>query len=125
MSIGTIIVNVYDVHRNILGHIDIPNHFLGGIVVAIPVFIFLPKIPSPTTKIGLTILYLPLVGLGWEMVEIMVFEAGLSPGTLFEETFANKFSDLVFGLAGFIVAPRLVLNTKMKNIYRAGNQKFF
>ncbi len=124
-SVATIVINVYDVHRNILGHIDIPNHFLGGIVVAISVFIFLPKISSQATKIGLTILYLPLVGFGWEMIELMALNNGYSPGDLFAETSLNKVSDLAFGLAGFIVAPHLVLNTKMKNIYRAGNHKFF
>ena len=126
LSVGTIFINVCNFHTNILGHIDIPNHFFGGVVVAISLFIFfLPKFYSRKYKIIFTILYLSLIGFGWERIEIMVFEAGLSPGTLFEETSLNKVSDLAFGLAGFLASSRLVLNTKMRNIYRAGNRKFF
>ena len=120
----TIFANVYDTGIESLKHSDIPNHFFGGVVVAISLFIFfLPKFYSRKYKIIFTILYLSLIGFGWERIEIMVFEAGLSPGTLFEETLANKLSDLAFGLAGFIAASRLVLNTKMGNVYRAGKYK--
>lgn len=124
-SAGTIFINVCNFYTNILGHIDIPNHFFGGIVAAVPLFILLPKISGRESKIVATILYLSLIGFGWEKIEIMALEAGYSSGNLFVETPFNKATDLFFGLAGFIAAPRLVLNTKIKDLYRAGKRKFF
>jgi hypothetical protein len=99
----TIFVNIYDTGIGFLKYSDIPNHFFGGMVVAIPLFVWVfPKIDSRKNKFIATVLYISVIGFGWEMFEIIAFESGLFLGTLFEETAENKFLDLTLGLLGFI-----------------------
>lgn len=123
-SAVTILVDVRDIGIEFLKHSDIPNHFFGGIVVTLPLFIWvLPKINNKWKKIVITILYLPLIGFGWELIEIMVLETGHSPGNLFVETTTNKFIDLVAGFMGFLSTAYLVLNMRTRDLYRAGKYK--
>ncbi|MCK4592078.1 hypothetical protein KAT63_01395 [Candidatus Parcubacteria bacterium] len=124
-SAVTIFVSIYDVGIEFLKHSDIPNHFFGGVVMGgIPLFILvLPRIRSKGIKIVITILYLPLIGFGWELFEIIVFELGWFPGTLFEETAENKILDLASGLLGFLSTSYLVLEMRTRDLYRAGKYK--
>lgn len=120
----TIYANTYGTSIDFLEHSDKPNHFFGGVIVGIPLFVWtLPEINNRWKKIIITVLYLPVIaviGFGWELFEIAAFESGLSPGTLFEETSENKVADLFLGLLGFVSTSRLLLKTKIENLYRAG-----
>jgi hypothetical protein len=120
----TIYANTYGTSIDFLEHSDKPNHFFGGVIVGIPLFVWtLPEINNRWKKVIITVLYLPVIsviGFGWEVLEIAVFESGWSPGTLFEETAENKVADLFLGLLGFISTSYLVLGIKIKELYRAG-----
>ncbi|MCK4592079.1 hypothetical protein KAT63_01400 [Candidatus Parcubacteria bacterium] len=123
-SVITFSVGAYGIDTSILRHFDAPNHFFGGVIVGILLFeVLLPKIHSSEAKIIFTILYISVIGLGWEVFEIKAFESGLFPGALFEETAADKVSDLALGFLGFISTSYLVLEIKMKDIYKAEKYK--
>ena len=83
---------------NMANWIDIPTHFVGGMVLAT----FLPK-ETFKKKPLLSIFIIATIGLGWEFVEITVAKKEILTA-LFEETRADKVGDLVVGLAGFVFA---------------------
>ena len=76
--------------------IDIPNHFVGGMVVAA----FLPK-ETFRKRALLSILIISTIGIGWEFVEITMAKKEVF-FNLFQETKADKTGDLIIGLAGFV-----------------------
>ena len=83
---------------NMANWIDIPTHFVGGMVVAI----FLSK-ETFKKKPLLSIFIIAAIGFGWEFVEITVAKKEILTA-LFQETKVDKVGDLIVGLAGFVFA---------------------
>ena len=83
---------------NMANWIDVPTHFVGGMVVAT----FLSK-ETFKKKPLLSIFIIATIGFGWELVEITVAKKEILTA-LFQETRVDKTGDLIVGLAGFIFA---------------------
>ena len=83
-------------NSSIVGWIDIPTHFAGGMAVAT----LLPK-KIFKKKPLFSLFAIATIGIGWEFVEIVMANKEIFTG-LFQETKADKTIDLIAGLAGFV-----------------------
>lgn len=95
---STLTISSHYFNLNMANWIDIPNHFVGGMVVAA----FLPK-EIFKQKLLFSLLAIATIGIGWEFVEIAMAKKELFPD-LFRETRMDKTGDLIIGLAGFVFA---------------------
>lgn len=79
--------------------IDIPTHFIGGMVVAMFFPLVLVK-KRPLLIISLII----VIGIGWEFLELAVSNIATNDFLIkvSEESIENKIQDILFGLAGLI-----------------------
>ncbi len=105
------VVHYYDISA--LRWIDIPTHFIGGMVVGI----FLP-LSLLSKKPVLIISLILVIGLGWELLELTVSNVAVNDFVIriSEESAGNKTQDLFFGLGGLAYMYRkqkLVENKKM------------
>lgn len=96
ISAITIASNLFNL--SLVNWIDIPNHFVGGMVVAA----FLPK-ETFKKKTFLSVLAIAIIGIGWEFVEVAMAKKEIFLN-LFQETKADKTGDLIIGLAGLVFA---------------------
>ena len=100
-SMFIVVVHYYNINE--LRWIDIPAHFIGGMVVA--VFFSLPLLKKrPILIISL----IAVIGVGWELAELFVSNIAVSNFIvrISEESPGNKIQDLLFGLAGLIYIYR-------------------
>ena len=89
------VVHYYNIDA--LRWIDIPTHFIGGMIVAM----FFPL--SLIKKRPILIISLILViGLGWELLEMVVSNIAVNDFIIrvSKESTENKIQDLLFGFAG-------------------------
>ena len=98
---------------NALRWIDIPTHFIGGMIVAM----FFPLILIKKRPILIISLIL-VIGLGWEVVELVVSNIAVNDFIIkvSEESTGNKIQDLFFGFAGLAYVyrkQRFVENKKL------------
>ena len=79
--------------------IDIPAHFIGGMMIAI----FFPLSLIKKRPV-LTILLIITIGVGWELLELTVSNLATNDFIvrISEESTENKIQDLFFGFAGLI-----------------------
>ena len=96
--ISAITITSHSFNLGLASWIDIPNHFVGGMVVAA----FLPK-EILKKRAFLSILAIATIGIGWEFVEIAIAKKEIFT-SLFQETKADKTGDLIVGLAGLVFA---------------------
>ena len=98
LFISAITIASHSFNLSLASWIDIPNHFVGGMVVAA----FLPK-ETFKKRALLSILIISTIGIGWEFVEITMAKKDIF-FNLFQETKTDKTGDLIIGLAGLIFA---------------------
>jgi len=107
------IVHYYNIDA--LRWIDIPTHFIGGMVVGI----FLPL--SLLSKKPVLIISLILaIGIGWELLELTVSNIAVNDFIirLSEESAGDKIQDIFFGFAGLAYIyrkQRFVENKKLSS----------
>ena len=89
------ITHYYDITA--LKWIDIPTHFIGGMIVAIFFPLSLIK-KRPLSIISLII----VIGVGWELLELVVSNVAVNDFIvrISKESAENKIRDLLFGFAG-------------------------
>jgi len=102
-------------HYNLdaLKWIDIPTHFIGGMVVGI----FLPL--SLLFKKPVLIIFLIFtIGIGWEFLELFVSNIATNDFILkiSEESAGDKAQDIFFGFAGLVCMYRRQESVGNKNI---------
>ncbi len=105
------VVHYYDISA--LRWIDIPTHFIGGMIVAM----FLPL--SLVKKRPILIIFLILViGLGWELLEMVVSNIAVNDFIIrvSEESTENKIQDLLFGFAGLAYIYRKQRSVENKKL---------
>ena len=98
LFISAITIASHSFNLGLASWIDIPNHFVGGMVVAA----FLPK-ETFKKRTFLSILVIAIIGIGWEFVEVAVAKKEFFLN-LFQETKTDRIGDLIIGLAGFVFA---------------------
>ena len=98
LFISAITIASHSFNLGLASWIDIPNHFVGGMVVAA----FLPK-ETFKKRAFLSILTIAIIGIGWEFVEIAMAKKEIF-FNLFQETKTDKTGDLIVGLAGLVFA---------------------
>jgi hypothetical protein len=80
--------------------IDIPVHFLGGVVIASLYFwlaSFVPKLSQPTWSRMLAVIM--VVGIGWELWEVFVGAADMSKFDYASDTLQDMINDTLGALA--------------------------
>lgn len=94
-SILVAIAHYYDIGA--LRWVDIPAHFIGGMMVAMFLSLSLVK-KRPILIISLII----VIGMGWELLELFVSNIAVNEFVvkISEESIGNKAQDLFFGFAG-------------------------
>ena len=105
------VVHYYDISA--LRWIDIPTHFIGGMIVAM----FLPL--SLVKKRPILIISLILViGLGWELLEMVVSNIAVNDFIIrvSKESTENKIQDLLFGFAGLAYMYRKQRSVENKKL---------
>ena len=98
LFISAITIASHSFNLGLASWIDIPNHFVGGMVVAA----FLPK-ETFKKRAFFSILIIATIGIGWEFVEITMAKREIFT-SLFQETKVDKTGDLIVGLAGLVFA---------------------
>ena len=98
LFISAITIASHSFNLGLASWIDIPNHFVGGMVVAA----FLPK-ETLKKRTFLSILAIATIGIGWEFVEVAMAKKEIF-FNLFQETKADRAGDLIVGLAGLVFA---------------------
>ena len=98
LFISAITIASHSFNLGLASWIDIPNHFIGGMVVAA----FLSKETVKKNPL-LSLFAIAIIGFGWEFVEITMAKREIF-FNLFQETKTDKTGDLIVGLAGFIFA---------------------
>ena len=91
------VVHYYNIGA--LRWIDIPAHFIGGMMIAI----FFP-LSLIKKRPALTILLIITIGVGWELLELTVSNLATNDFIvrISEESTENKIQDLFSGFAGLI-----------------------
>ena len=105
------VVHYYNIDA--LRWIDIPTHFIGGMVVGI----FLPL--SLIKKRPILIISLIItIGIGWELVELVVSNIATNDFIirLSEESARDKIQDIFFGFAGLAYIYRKQRSVENKKI---------
>lgn len=105
------VVHYYNISA--LRWIDIPTHFIGGMMIAM----FLPL--SLIKKRPILIISLILViGLGWELLELIVSSIAVNDFIIrvSEESTENKIQDILFGFAGLIYVYQKQRFVESKNL---------
>ncbi|MCK5123570.1 MAG: hypothetical protein KAQ87_05505 [Candidatus Pacebacteria bacterium] len=94
-SISIAIAHYYNISA--LGWIDIPTHFIGGMMIAIFFPLALIK-KKPILGVSLIL----VIGLGWEVLELVVSNIAVNDFIIriSEESAGDKVQDLFFGFAG-------------------------
>jgi len=100
-SIFIAIVHYYNIDA--LRWIDIPTHFIGGMVVGI----FLP-LSLLSKKPVLVISLILAIGIGWELLELAASNLAVNNFIvkISEESAGDKVQDLFFGFAGLVYIYR-------------------
>lgn len=96
LLLSALTIFIHSFNLNSFNWIDIPTHFVGGMVVAT----FLPK-EIFKKKPLLSLFIIAAIGIGWEFFEIAAANTGIFLN-LFQETKTDKAIDLAVGLAGLI-----------------------
>jgi hypothetical protein len=88
--------------------IDIPTHFIGGMMIAI----FLP-LPLLYKKPVLIIFLILAIGVGWELLELAASNLAVNDFIIriSEESTKNKIQDLLVGFAGLAYVYRKQKNS--------------
>ena len=96
-SVSIAIMHYYNVSA--LRWIDIPTHFIGGMIVAMFFPLSLLK-KRPVLIISLII----TIGVGWELLELFVSNITANDFIIkiSEESTQNKIQDVLFGFAGLV-----------------------
>ena len=94
-SMFIVIVHYYNISA--LRWVDIPAHFIGGMMIAT----FFPLSLIKKRPI-LTISLIITIGIGWELLELTVNNLAVNDFIMriSEESTENKIQDLLFGFAG-------------------------
>ena len=105
------IVHYYNIGA--LKWVDIPTHFIGGMIVAMFFPLSLIK-KRPILIISLII----TIGIGWELVELAVSNIAVNDFIIrvSEESTENKIQDVLFGFAGLAYIYRKQRFVENKNI---------
>lgn len=106
--------------------LDIPMHFLGGVVVSFLFFyIFYSWLLNKnfSKKLFLSLIFVLIVGLGWEIFEY-IFN-NLIKGDLFylKDTLEDLFFDILGSIVGFFVCYNPVVEFR-KNFTTGYNKKY-
>ena len=100
---SALIAVAYYYNISVLRWIDIPAHFIGGMIVAM----FLPLSLMKKRPI-LIISLIFVIGLGWELLELAVSNIAVNDFIIrvSEESPENKIQDVLFGFAGLTYVYR-------------------
>jgi len=121
--LSALIAIVHYYNLSALRWIDIPTHFIGGMIVAMFFPLSLIK-KRPLLIISLII----VIGLGWELLELIVSNIAVNDFIIrvSEESVGNKIQDVLFGFAGLIYIywrQKFVENKKSVESVKIENDK--